>query len=257
MASHGGDQRVALAHLARQFVIDHVELGDQNIELECRDFSEKCLQSVAIDDAAGEQMGLQPDAVQRHIGVAQRAQQLKQRLAPRREARAFVLHIVFVEHKPRVRIRGRRRTQRDRKIIRAQMLHPDRRAQRRGILRPVRQRLVDHVPGRDRAAISGHNRFDMTDQFQLGLGAAADGGGPRRHPAIPGKRMAADFDGVLPGKVRQRVGFFEPILAACRMNVRPLHLAFGNDDLAIRDDRRAIGHIRCQRAGTHGGAIRN
>ncbi len=76
-------------------------------------------------------------------------------------------------------------------------------------------------------AISGHNRFNMIDQFPLGLGAAIDAGGPGRHTAIPGQRMTADIDLVLPGKIHQRIGFFEPVFPPRRMDVRPLHLAFG------------------------------
>jgi hypothetical protein len=69
--------------------------------------------------------------------------------------------------------------------------------------------------------------------------------------------MTADIDPVLPGKIDQRIGFFEPVFTARRMDVGPLHLAFRNDDLAIGDNCFAIGPIRHQRVGPHRGAIWN
>ena len=38
---------------------------------------------------------------------------------------------------------------------------------------------------------------------------------------------------------------------------QPFHLAFGNNDVAIRDNRPAIGHIGRERAGAHRGTVWN
>ena len=108
------DHRVASLQIAGQFVVDHVEFGNQYIELE-RDLISaiRSLQSIAVDAAAGEQMRLQSDRMQRNAAVAQGAQQADQRLASRRKTRPFVLDVVFVKHQPRIRIRQGGLAQRD------------------------------------------------------------------------------------------------------------------------------------------------
>jgi hypothetical protein len=202
-------------------------------------------------------MRLQSYAVQRHILVAQRAQQLQKRLALGGKARAHEFDVVFVQHQACGGIDHRRGAQRDRHVIRAQIFGPDAGTQRRCVLRMVHQRLVHHVPGRDDAAISGHNRLDMVDQFPLGLSAAGDLIGPFRQAAVPGQRVAADLKPVLAREIDDRVGFLEAVFAARGTDIGPLHLAFGNDQLTIRDNRFAIGGIGLQRAGAHRRTVGN
>jgi hypothetical protein len=69
--------------------------------------------------------------------------------------------------------------------------------------------------------------------------------------------MAANLDMILPCKINQRVCVLEPVFVWCRMNIRPLHLALGDDDLANAGDCGAIGRIGRQRAGTHSRTVRN
>ena len=84
-----GDQRVTLTDSAGKSVVDHVEFGDQHVELERGDLRQQLLQAVAVDGTVREQVRLQSNGVQRHIAVAQRTQQSSQRLAPRRKPRAL------------------------------------------------------------------------------------------------------------------------------------------------------------------------
>ena len=69
--------------------------------------------------------------------------------------------------------------------------------------------------------------------------------------------MAADLKPVLAREIDDRIGFFEAVFAARGANIGPLHLAFGNDQLAIRNDCFAIGRIGLQRAGAHRRAVGN
>ena len=69
--------------------------------------------------------------------------------------------------------------------------------------------------------------------------------------------MAANLDVVLPGKIHQRVRLLEIEPVPRGMNVRPFHLALGNDDVAICDNGVAIGQVGRKRAGAHRGTVWN
>ncbi len=105
----------------------------------------------------------------------------------------------------------------------------------------VGERLVDHVPLVDPAAVAPDDGADVVAHHLLELGggpvALLD---PVRQLLVPDERVPAHALAGLPREIHQLVGLLEVELAPLRLDDRPLHRVLGRDRCEACDEELAV-----------------
>ncbi len=247
------DRGIARGVVAADLHVVHVELGDQELVTEIGDAAQELREFLAIQRLVAFEMRLQAEIIDRHVAIAQPPQQREQVLPPAPAVRCRVLDAEVVDAQRHLGISRPCQLAGEFDMLAAKQAIPDGAAI--AVLQPFLRldRLVDHVPGPDLAAIAADQSADVA----LERGARILGAVEMHHPigigGIPDERVPVHDHVVARRIVGDAVGGGEIEFTRARLGGEPFQVRFRDEEVGLRrelfqHDRIVIADRRTSRA---------